>query len=182
MNTKAEEPITMVLRVVSELGAATLESIIIWLDPQTAAIDTARAFQTARERAWVEEDARGHAARGNPAYRLTQFGSNELARTVIRSVGDIRAAGANADSDVPIETVLRVLTEFEQSGGASVQLIAWELDVDQSRVIAAWTKAIDDGLIERCGSDTVDGREEEMWILTEAGHRARVAERVGVRA
>jgi hypothetical protein len=167
------DPITMVLRVVSELGAATLESIIIWLEPQTSAIVTARAFQTAREQAWVQEDARGHAAGADPAYRLTRLGSDELARTAIRSVGGIRAAGGNADGDVPIETVLQVLADFEQSGGASVQLIAWELDVDQSQVIAAWTRSIGDGLIERCGRDVVDGSEEEMWSLTDAGHRAR---------
>ncbi len=66
-----------------------------------------------------------------------------------------------------------MLAEFEESGGASLQLVAWELDVDQGSVIAAWSQAVHDGLLERCGTDLVDGREEEMWRLTESGHRAR---------
>lgn len=41
--------IRMILRVVSELGSATLESVMIWLSPRSSSIDTARAFQTARE-------------------------------------------------------------------------------------------------------------------------------------
>ncbi len=72
-------------------------------------------------------------------------------------------------------TILHVLADFEQSGGASTQLIAWELDVDHGRVIATWTEAIEDGLIERCGRDVVDGHEEEMWRLTDAGRRVRTS-------
>jgi hypothetical protein len=105
--------------------------------------------------------------------RAVRLMSAELERTVIRAPTAIRAAGGNADGDVPIATVLEVLADFDRFGGASVELTAWELDVDHSQVIAAWTTAGDDGLMERCGSDVVDGLEEEMWRLTDAGHRVR---------
>jgi len=72
-----------------------------------------------------------------------------------------------------IQNVLDVLADFDQFGGASIQLVAWELDVDQSRIIEAWTQAINDGLLERSGSDTTDGHDEELWRLTDRGRRTQ---------
>lgn len=85
----------------------------------------------------------------------------------------MRTARGHSNKEVSIESVLQVLADFEHSGGASGQLVAWELDVDQGSITAAWSQAVDHGLLERCGSDVVDGREEEMWRLTERGQQAR---------
>jgi DNA-binding MarR family transcriptional regulator len=66
--------------------------------------------------------------------------------------------------------VLDVLAEFDEFGGASRDLVAWELDVDESAVAAAWARAIDDGLLEE--SVVRDALSEKMWRLTEQGKRA----------
>jgi hypothetical protein len=71
-----------------------------------------------------------------------------------------------------MQNVLDVFADFEQFGGASIELVAWELDVDHSRIIGAWTQAINDGLLERSGSDSTSGHNEELWSLTDRGRQA----------
>jgi DNA-binding HxlR family transcriptional regulator len=53
---------------------------------------------------------------------------------------------------------------------ASLELVAWELSIEESAVSAAWSRAIADGLLERSGTDEVPG--EETWRLTTWGRRA----------
>ena len=72
---------------------------------------------------------------------------------------------------VSIQNVLDVFADFDQFGGASIELVAWELDVDQSSIIGAWTQAINDGLLERSGSDSTGGHNEELWSLTDRGRQ-----------
>jgi hypothetical protein len=67
--------------------------------------------------------------------------------------------------------LLEVIAEFEQLEGTSLELAAWELGVDRARLKTAWSSAIDDGLIEPCGIQVVDGRQERMWRLSDRGRK-----------
>jgi hypothetical protein len=89
--------------------------------------------------------------------------------------------GGRADPDVPVSKLLEVIAEFEQLEGTSLELAAWELGVDRARLKTAWSSAIDDGLIEPCGIQVVDGRQERMWRLSDRGRKrwGRPDERTG---
>jgi diguanylate cyclase (GGDEF)-like protein len=70
--------------------------------------------------------------------------------------------------------VLAVVEYFEPSGGASIELTAWELSVDLPLVAAAWSRAIREGFLEPAGTDEASG--EEMWRLSDRGRsRASLA-------
>jgi hypothetical protein len=64
--------------------------------------------------------------------------------------------------------VLEVVAEFDDSGGAGLGLVAWELGVDEELVASAWRQAIDHGLIQAAGRDS----QEQLWRLTSAGWAA----------
>ena len=66
--------------------------------------------------------------------------------------------------------LLDVMADFDQFGGASRELVAWELCIEENAVSAAWSRAIASGLLERSGTDEVPG--EETWRLTTPGRRA----------
>jgi diguanylate cyclase (GGDEF)-like protein len=72
--------------------------------------------------------------------------------------------------DVSMRAVLEVVAHFDQSGGASIELAAWELNADQARVADQWSEALIRGLITRCGTDPGTG--EDMWRLSDQGRRA----------
>jgi hypothetical protein len=168
-----------VLSAIAELGSATLESVMIRLEPELAPMDAARGFQTARKRAWIVEAEPALNDSAEPSYRLSPSGIEELRRepgTPLRSID-----GGRADPDVPVSKLLEVIAEFEQLEGTSLELAAWELDVDQTRLKTVWSSAIDDGLIETCGIQIVDGREERMWRLSDRGRKrwGRPDERTG---
>jgi diguanylate cyclase (GGDEF)-like protein len=74
-----------------------------------------------------------------------------------------------------IRDVLEVSAHFEKSGGASLELTAWELDFQLSHVVSAWSHAIKDGLLEPAGTDPISG--EEMWCLSEHGRHTRTTDR-----
>ena len=80
--------------------------------------------------------------------------------------------------DISVQQVLEAVGEFDESGGASMSLIAWELFVEEQRVARAWEQAVAEGLLRRAGRDRVDG--ERFWRLTAGGWAAR--ERVGQRS
>jgi diguanylate cyclase (GGDEF)-like protein len=63
--------------------------------------------------------------------------------------------------------VLTVVRDFEALGGASLGLVAWELDVEEATVATAWNQAQAGGLLEPAGIDPVHG--EEMSRLTALG-------------
>jgi hypothetical protein len=69
---------------------------------------------------------------------------------------------------VSLQLVLEVVAEFDDSGGASLGLVAWELSDDEELVASAWQQAIDHGLIRAAGRDS----HEQLWRLTSAGWAA----------
>ena len=73
--------------------------------------------------------------------------------------------------DISVQQVLEVVGDFDESGGASVSLIAWELSVEEQRVARAWERAVAEGLVRRAGRDRLDG--ERLWRLTAGGWAAR---------
>jgi hypothetical protein len=75
--------------------------------------------------------------------------------------------------DISVQQVLEVVGDFDESGGASVSLIAWELFVEERRVARAWEQAVADGLLKRAGRDRVG--DEWLWRLTAGGWAARDA-------
>ncbi|HWF25822.1 MAG TPA: GGDEF domain-containing protein [Solirubrobacteraceae bacterium] len=82
---------------------------------------------------------------------------------------------ADASDAASVKEVLEVSAHFEESGGASIELTAWELDVELSRVVSAWSHAIKEGLLEPAGTDPASG--EEMWCLSDQGRNARERDR-----
>ncbi len=54
--------------------------------------------------------------------------------------------------------------DFDESGGSSLGLVAWELAVDEERLLDAWERTQADGLIKPAGKDPLHG--EQMWQLT----------------
>ncbi len=70
-----------------------------------------------------------------------------------------------------LQSVLDVLQDFDDLGGGSLGLVAWELGVEEGAVAPAWSTAIEEGLIEPAGWDMNYG--EEMWRITERGRQAR---------
>ena len=76
-------------------------------------------------------------------------------------------------SATSLQAVLQVVGEFDESGGASVGLVAWELCVDERLVAGAWDQAKATGLIAPAGYDL----HEQLWRLTPAGWAARLVGR-----
>jgi hypothetical protein len=56
-------------------------------------------------------------------------------------------------SPISVRHVLEVVGDFDEFGGASLGLVAWELAVDEERVLEAWERAQADGLIKPAGKD-----------------------------
>jgi hypothetical protein len=76
-------------------------------------------------------------------------------------------------SATSLQAVLQVLGEFDESGGASVGLVAWELCLDERLVAGAWEQARATGLIAPAAYDL----NEQLWRLTPAGWAARLVGR-----
>jgi hypothetical protein len=68
-------------------------------------------------------------------------------------------------AEVSLERLMAVMRDFDEFGGASLELVAWELGEPPSRINAVWTKAIADGVLEPAGVDTAFG--EPRWRLSE---------------
>ena len=69
---------------------------------------------------------------------------------------------------ISLWAVLEVVGGFDECGGASVGLVAWELCVDERLVAGAWEQATATGLIAAAGYDPY----EQLWRLTPAGWAA----------
>jgi hypothetical protein len=65
--------------------------------------------------------------------------------------------------EISLERLLAVMRDFDEFGGASIDLVAWELGEPPSRINAVWAKAIADGVLEPAGVDSVFG--EPLWRL-----------------
>jgi hypothetical protein len=75
---------------------------------------------------------------------------------------------------VSLQQVLEVVAEFDDSGGASLGLVAWELCADEEELVApVWQQAISHGLIRPAGRDW----QEQLWRLSSAGWAAARSER-----
>jgi hypothetical protein len=73
-------------------------------------------------------------------------------------------------SQISVPQVFEVVSDFDESGGASLALVAWgALSVDEQGVIDAWEQAQADGLIKPAGNDL---HGEQMWRLTVSGWAA----------
>jgi hypothetical protein len=68
-------------------------------------------------------------------------------------------------AEISLERLMAVMRDFDEFGGASLELVAWELGEPPSRISAAWTKAVDEGVLEPAGVDSVFG--EPLWRLSE---------------
>jgi hypothetical protein len=77
--------------------------------------------------------------------------------------------------DAPARRVFEVIVDFSDFGPVSPELVAWELDVDPSRIERAWSDVAAAGLIEPCGTVRASG--EEGWRLTAHGRREAARER-----
>ena len=75
------------------------------------------------------------------------------------------ASGFGMPAPVSIQHVLEVAAEFDDFGGASLGLVAWELCVDQELVAPAWQQATSHGLLTPAGRDS----HERLWRLSAAG-------------
>jgi hypothetical protein len=75
--------------------------------------------------------------------------------------------------EISVQAVLEVAAEFDESGGASVGLVAWELCIDERLVLSAWERARAAGLIAQAGHD----QHEQLWRLTPAGWAVHQGER-----
>ncbi len=69
--------------------------------------------------------------------------------------------------------VLEVAAEFDEYGGASLGLVAWELSVREEQAVPAWKQAINQRLMIPAGRDS----QEQLWRLSPAGWAAVRSER-----
>jgi hypothetical protein len=69
--------------------------------------------------------------------------------------------------------LLEVLADFDELGGASPGLVAWELWVEEGVVSQTWAAAVAAGWLAPAGHDEVYG--ERLWRLTPEGWNARAA-------
>jgi hypothetical protein len=67
-------------------------------------------------------------------------------------------------AEISVERLLSVMRDFDEFGGASLELVAWELSEPPSRIDPAWSKLIAQGLIEPAGVDSIFG--EPLWRLS----------------
>ncbi|HWF34615.1 MAG TPA: GGDEF domain-containing protein [Solirubrobacteraceae bacterium] len=88
------------------------------------------------------------------------------------TIGASALAPVTVVKDSPsVHDVLDVTAQFDKTGGASVELAAWELDVELAQLVSAWSRAIKQGLLQPAGTDASSG--EEMWRLSDQGRHAR---------
>jgi hypothetical protein len=75
---------------------------------------------------------------------------------------------------VSLDHVLEVVAEFNDTGGASLGLVAWELGVEEQLVAAAWQQAINRGLLTSAAPDA----QGQLWRLTSQGWTAAQGQRI----
>jgi hypothetical protein len=66
-------------------------------------------------------------------------------------------------AEISDERLMAVMRDFDEFGGASLELVAWELGEPASRIEPSWSKLVAEGLIEPAGVDSVFG--EPLWRL-----------------
>lgn len=166
-------PVSTILRVISRGGTASLDGVMQELAAHARPGSVARAFQSARARGLIEVDPKDHGSR-DPLYRLTEGGHEAVTRPSARNAHGSGVASRRQSTrkqEISVLTVLDVLADFDQFGGASPELVAWELDKDASLIAPAWSRALADGLLEQGETDHTLG--ENLYRLSERGRRAR---------
>jgi hypothetical protein len=66
--------------------------------------------------------------------------------------------------------LLDVVDDFDRFGASSLELVAWELDVDPGTIATMWSAAATRGLLEPAGIEPEHG--EAVWRLTGDGRAA----------
>lgn len=70
---------------------------------------------------------------------------------------------------IPLSALLEALADFDQNGGASLSLVAWDLCVDERRLAPTWQQAAREGLIRPAGHEDQD----LLYRLTDLGWGCR---------
>jgi hypothetical protein len=68
---------------------------------------------------------------------------------------------------ISVEQVVDVVGGFDDSGGASLGLVAWDLCVEEQNAARAWEQAQRDELLKPAGRDPE--LDEQLWKLTPRG-------------
>jgi hypothetical protein len=76
---------------------------------------------------------------------------------------------------ISVQRVLEVMADFDESGGASMGLVAWELYVPEQAVVVAWDQAVANGWLQPAGHDSAN--DEQLWRLTLSGRAASAKSR-----
>jgi hypothetical protein len=152
--------VMLVLRRLAATGSASVQSVAHELGLGRS-YDVEVAF-TAALAAGLIEAARIEPESGQFQYRLTADGARALAEHDLRP--DSGAAHHDRHRDATIEDLLTVLIDFGPFGGATRELVAWELFTGLEQVADAFREAIAERLIERVPEAT-----EETWRLTKRG-------------
>lgn len=71
---------------------------------------------------------------------------------------------------ISVQQFLEVVAGFDEQGGASLGLVAWELCVDEHEVQSAWEHAITEGWLKPAGHDPA--ADELLYRFTHAGWAA----------
>jgi hypothetical protein len=71
---------------------------------------------------------------------------------------------------ISAQRLLEAIADFDESGGASMGLVAWELYVPEQDVAVAWDQAVTNGWLQPAGHDSAN--DEQMWRLTLTGRAA----------
>jgi hypothetical protein len=71
---------------------------------------------------------------------------------------------------ISVNGLLEVLASFDEHGGASPGLVAWELFAGERDVTAAWEHALAERWLTEAGHDPAD--DEQLWRLTLRGWAA----------
>lgn len=66
--------------------------------------------------------------------------------------------------------LLEVLADFDEHGGSSIGLVAWELFTTERQVRYVWDRAIAEGWLAPAGLD--ETYDEQLWRLTPKGWAA----------
>jgi hypothetical protein len=165
--------IEMIARLISSSGAATFDTLRRELGSADTPDEVRDALRIACARGLLKADTSGGSA-AEPRYQLTL-----LAIDMLEPPQDQASPQRERSTPAPtsparaidLSRVLAVLAEFDQFGGASVELVAWELSVDVSAIARGWSRAVTAGLVEQAGIDELH-EGERLWRLTEAGRRA----------
>lgn len=81
--------------------------------------------------------------------------------------------GAN---QISVAHILDAVAGFDEFGGASPALVAWELCVSEEEVLPAWRRAVRDRLLRRAAHDP--DLTAQLWRLTGKGWAARSPNRI----